>query len=58
MHFKDFYGHKIKPLTPRPFFARDVKNVNKVLYRNISGNDREVNLVLGHDLKSGVSRHL
>ena len=57
MHSKNLYDHKIKPLTPRPLFVGDVKKVNKALCRNISGNDREVNSVLGHDLKSGVSRH-
>ena len=54
----NFYDHKIKPLTPRPLFTGDVKKINKALYCNISGNDREVNSVLGHDLKSGISRHL
>ena len=58
MHSKNFYNHKIKSLTPGPLFAGDVKKGNNALYRNISGNDREVNSVLGHDLKSGVSRHL
>ena len=58
MHSKNFYDHKIKFLTPGPLFARDVKKLNKALCRNINGNDREVDSVLGHDLKSEVSRHL
>ena len=58
MYFKNFYDHKIKSLTLRLLFTGDVKKVNKALCRNISGNDREVDSVLGHDLKSGVSRHL
>ena len=58
MHSKNFYDPKIKPLTPIPLFGGDVKKVNKALYRNISGNGREVDSVLGHDLKSEVSRHL
>ena len=58
MHSKNFYDHKIKSLTLRPIFAEDVKKGNKVLYCNISGNGREVESVLGHDLKSEVSRYL
>ena len=57
MHSKNFYDHKIKPLIPRSLFAGDVKKVNKALCHNINGNDREVNSVPGHDLKSGVSRY-
>ena len=58
MHSKKFYDHKIKSLTPIVLFAGDVKKGNKVLCGNISGNGREVDSVLGHDLKSEVSRHL
>ena len=58
MHSKNFYDHKIKPLTPIPLFVRDVKKGNKILYYNINGNGREVDSVLGHDLKSEVSRYL
>ena len=57
MHSKNFYDHKIKSLTPRPLFVGDVKKRNKVLYYNISGNGREVDSFLGHDLKSGESRY-
>ena len=58
MHSKNFYDHKITSLTPRPLFVGDVKKESKVLCCNISGNGREVDSVLGHDLKSEVSRHL
>ena len=58
MHSKNFYDHKIKSLTPRPLFVGDIKKGNKALCRNISGNGREVDSVLGRDFKSKVSRHL
>ena len=58
MHSKNFYDHKIKSLTPKPLLEGDVKKGNNVLYCNISGNGREVDSVLGHDLNSEVSRHL
>ena len=58
MHSKNFYDHKIKSLTLIPLFAGDVKKENKVLCCNISENGREVDSVLGHDLKSEVSRYL
>ena len=50
MHSKNFYDHKIKSLTPRPFFVGDVRKRNEVLCHSINGSDIKTYSVLSHNL--------
>ena len=52
MHFENFYDHEMRPLTPKLFFARDVKKRNKVLYHGINGSDIKKDSALSHNLNS------
>ena len=56
MHSENFYDHKIRPLTHKPFFAGDVRERNEALYHNISGNDSKANSALSHNLNGEVSK--